>query len=64
VVHGFAVEESASILAISTPGTFGSAYFQEMEDAMKATGDGPPDRRLFAQIMLRHGLTPVIPAAA
>ncbi len=64
VVHGFAVEESASILAISTPGIFSAQYFQDMEDAMKAMGDGPPDRRVFAQIMLRHGLTPVIPAAA
>ena len=62
VVHGFVVEESASVLAISTPGIFGSAYFQEMEDALNAMGDGPPDRRVFAQIMLRHGLTPVIPA--
>ncbi len=64
LVHGFAVEESASVLAISTPGVFGSQYFQDLEDAMKAMGDGPPDRRVFAQIMLRHGLTPVIPAPA
>ena len=62
VVHGFVVEKSASIIAISTPGIFGSAYFQEMQDAMNAMGDGPPDRRVFAQIMLRHGLTPVLPA--
>ncbi len=64
VVHGFSVKESASVLAISTPGIFHAQYFQEMEDAMNAMGDGPPDRRVFAQIMLRHGLTPVIPAAA
>jgi len=64
VVHGFAVKDGASILAISTPGIFSPQYFQDMEDAMKAMGDGPPDRRVFAQIMLRHGLTPVIPAAA
>ena len=64
VVHGFAVEKSASVIAISTPGIFGSAYFQEMEDAMNAMGEGPPDRRVFAQIMMRHGLTPVSPATA
>jgi len=63
VVHGFAVKESASVLAISTPGVFGSKYFQEMQDAMVAAGEGPPDRRLLAQIMQRHGLTPVIPAS-
>ena len=62
VVHGFAVKESASVLAISTPGVFGSKYFHELQDALNAAGDGPPDRRLLAQIMQRHGLTPVMPA--
>ena len=61
VVHGFAVKDNASVLAISTPGVFGSQYFQELQDAMIAAGEGPPDRRLLAQIMQRHGLTPVIP---
>jgi len=61
VVHGFGVKGEASILAISTPGLFGSAYFQEMADALN--GDGPPDRELLMAIQERHGLTPV-PAGA
>lgn len=64
VVHGFVVHEEASILAISTPGIFGSAYFREMADALNAAGDGPPDRALLGAIMARHGLTPVAPAPA
>ena len=62
-VHGFAATEEASILAISTPGLFGAAYFREMGDALTAAGDGAPDREALAAIMLRHGLTPR-PAAA
>jgi quercetin dioxygenase-like cupin family protein len=38
VVHGFGVKEAASILAISTPGLFGSTYFREMADALKRSG--------------------------
>ena len=56
VVHGFGVKGEASILAISTPGLFGSAYFREMADALN--GDGPPDRDLLVAIQTRHGLTP------
>lgn len=61
VVHGFGVKGEASILAISTPGVFGSAYFREMADAL--SGDGPPDRELLIAIQKRHGLTPA-PAAS
>ena len=56
VVHGFGVKGAASILAISTPGLFGSAYFREMADALN--GDGPPDRERLIAIQKRHGLTP------
>jgi hypothetical protein len=59
-VHGFGVKGSASILAISTPGLFGSAYFREMADAINAAGDGPPDRALLMEIQKRHGLTPAL----
>jgi quercetin dioxygenase-like cupin family protein len=62
VIHGFAVSEEASILAISTPGLFTSTYMQEMADVLNAAGDGPPRSRGPGR-MLRHGLTPR-PAAA
>ena len=60
VVHGFGVKGEASILAISTPGLFGAAYFREMADAINAAGDGPPDRALLMEIQRRHGLTPAV----
>jgi quercetin dioxygenase-like cupin family protein len=62
-VHGFAVDEPSSILAISTPGIFGRRYFVEMGEAMMAAAGGPPDKALFAAIMTRHGLTPAVPVA-
>ena len=58
VVHGFGVKGQASILAISTPGVFGSAYFREMAGALNV--DGPPDRDLLIAIQKRHGLTPAL----
>ena len=58
VVHGFGVKGEASILAISTPGLFGSAYFREMAAALN--GDRPPDRELLIAIQKRHGLTPAL----
>jgi quercetin dioxygenase-like cupin family protein len=60
-VHGFGVNGAASILAISTPGLFGSTYFREMADALNV--EGPPDRDLLMAIQTRHGLTPA-PAGA
>jgi quercetin dioxygenase-like cupin family protein len=61
VVHGFGVNEAASILSISTPGIFTPDYFREMADALNAAGDGPPDRELLMTIQKRHGLTPALP---
>jgi quercetin dioxygenase-like cupin family protein len=61
VVHGFGVKGAASILAISTPGLFGSVYFREMADALN--GNGPPDRELLIAIQKRHGLTPALASA-
>jgi len=63
VVHGFGVKEAASILAISTPGLFGSSYFRAMADALNAAGDGPPDRDLLIAIQKQHGLTPALPTS-
>jgi quercetin dioxygenase-like cupin family protein len=61
VVHGFGVKGEASILAIATPGLFGSAYFREMAEALN--GDGPPDRDRLIAIQMRHGLTPALASA-
>lgn len=61
VVHGFGVQEAASILSISTPGIFSPDFFREMADALNAAGDGPPDRELLMTIQKRHGLTPALP---
>lgn len=58
VVHGFGVMEAASILAIFTPGLFGSLYFREMADALNTAGEDRPDRALLMEIPKRHGLTP------
>ena len=58
VVHGFGVKGEASILAIATPGLFGSAYFREMADALNV--NGPPDRELLIAIQKRHGLMPAL----
>jgi hypothetical protein len=63
VVHGFGVKAAASILAISTPGLFGSSYFREMADALNGAGPGGPDRALMIEIQKRHGITPAAPAA-
>jgi quercetin dioxygenase-like cupin family protein len=63
VVHGFGISEGASILAVSTPGLFGSAYFLEIADALNAAGDSPPDRDLLIEIQKRHGLTPALPTS-
>lgn len=65
-VHGFVVkgDEDASFLGISTPGLFGPDYFHEMAEILAAAGDGPPDREALIAVMLRHGLTPAVPAAS
>lgn len=63
-VHGFRNDSSDTIrfAAIAAPGIFGRPYFEEMAEAFRSFGDGPPDRALLGQIMGRHGLTPAPPA--
>lgn len=64
-VHSFmAGVEDVSFLGIATPGVFGPDYFLEAADVIAAAGDGPPDPAAIAQVMLRHGLTPVPQAVA
>lgn len=61
-VHSFvAGVEDVSFLALATPGVFGPEYFLELADLIAAAGDGAPDTAAIAQVMLRHGLTPVPP---
>jgi quercetin dioxygenase-like cupin family protein len=47
----------ARVLAMLTPGSIGTAYFEEMADVVNA--GGPPDLRKVKDIMLHHGLVPV-----
>jgi quercetin dioxygenase-like cupin family protein len=58
--HG---EADAKALCVITPAAIGPLYFREVAAALKATGDGPPDRARMGEIMRRHGLTPA-PAQA
>jgi quercetin dioxygenase-like cupin family protein len=63
VVHGFVNhgDEDARFLCIASPGVFGPTYFREA-GAVIAAADGPPDPAAIAEVMRRHGLTPVVPA--
>jgi quercetin dioxygenase-like cupin family protein len=64
-VHNFmAGDEDVSFLGVATPGLFGPDYFVELADVIAAAGDGPPDPAAIAEVMLRHGLTPVPQAVA
>jgi quercetin dioxygenase-like cupin family protein len=56
-VHGFEnrTSEDVKLLAISTPGVFGPAYFRELASILGA--DGPPDQVAIGELMRRHGLS-------
>jgi quercetin dioxygenase-like cupin family protein len=62
-VHGFANrnEVDARALCIASPGVFGPDFFREV-GAVIAAAAGPPDPAALAEVMQRHGLTPVVPA--
>ena len=61
VVHRFdnVHKVDAKMLAIVTPGILGPDYFREIAAVAKAAAGGPPDPAAIAQLMRRHGLTPV-----
>ncbi len=63
-IHGFENRGSvdATFLAIASPGVFGPAYFHEVGEVLAASAGGPPDLAALAEVMGRHGLTPVPPA--
>lgn len=64
-VHGFDNHgtEDARFLAISSPGVMTPDYFREIHDVLASTPGGPPDPAKVAEVMRRHGLTPVPPAS-
>ena len=49
----------AKMLAIVTPGVLGPDYFREIAAVIAATAGGPPNPAAIADVMRRHGLTPV-----
>lgn len=51
----------ARTLCVITPAAIGPQYFREVAEVTAAAAGGPPDRVKMADIMLRHGLTPVAP---
>jgi quercetin dioxygenase-like cupin family protein len=53
-LHG----ESASALAIVTPGILGPDYFRDVAAVVEAAAGGPPDLGAIAAVMRAHGLTP------
>jgi len=54
--------DGGTFLAIATPGLFGPSYFREVGEVLAAAAGGPPDVAALAEVMKRHGLTPVPPA--
>ena len=49
----------AKMLAIVSPGILGPDYFREIAAVVGAAAGGPPNPAALAEVMRRHGLTPV-----
>ena len=64
-VHRFDNHGSRDVkaLCLITPAAIGPQYFREAAEVINAAAGGPPDRIKMAEIMWRHGLTPVLPQA-
>src|SRR5262245_9605816 len=60
-VHRFDNNGSRDVkaLCVITPAAIGPEYFREAFAVLNAAAGGPPDRAKLAEIMRRHGLTPV-----
>ena len=58
-VHGFENRSGklATCLCVLTPGVLGAEYFRELSTVVAA---GKPDPEVLREIMLRHGLVPVL----
>jgi quercetin dioxygenase-like cupin family protein len=63
-VHRFDnnTNQDVRVLCAVTPAALGPQYFRETGEVLSAAAGGPPDRVRLAEIMKRHGLTPVAPA--
>ena len=60
-VHSFdnTGDADARALGVVTPGILGAAYFREAAEVVERAAGGPPDLAALAEVMRRHGLTPV-----
>jgi quercetin dioxygenase-like cupin family protein len=56
-------DQDAKALCVISPAAIGPQYFREAAEVIRAAAGGPPDRAKMGEIMRRHGLTPVAPAA-
>lgn len=63
-VHRFENNTDGDVkaLCVITPAAIGPEYFRECAEVVRASAGGPPDRARLMEIMLRHGLTPVLPS--
>ncbi|MDR6291658.1 quercetin dioxygenase-like cupin family protein [Inquilinus ginsengisoli] len=61
IVHAFRNDSQAPAVCLSvlTPGVLGPGYFREMAALIDS---GAPDPARMKEVMLRHGLVPVVPA--
>ena len=55
--HGM---QDVKVFCVITPAALGPQYFREAAEVINAAAGGPPDRVKMADIMRRHGLTPVL----
>jgi quercetin dioxygenase-like cupin family protein len=62
-VHRFDnnTSQNVKVLCVITPAAIGPEYFRETFAVLNAAAGGRPDRAKMAEIMRRHGLTPVAP---
>ncbi len=56
--HDNLSDKDAKVLCVLTPASIGPAYFRELKANM--VPGVPPDPKVFAEIMVRHGLIPVV----
>jgi uncharacterized cupin superfamily protein len=62
-IHRFDNDTTQNVKALCmiTPAAIDPQYFRETAAVLNAAAGGPPDRAKLAEIMRRHGLTPVPP---
>src|SRR5579871_2557659 len=55
-------DQDVKALCVITPAAIGPQYFREAAEVINTAASGLPDRVKMAEIMRRHGLTPVPPS--